>query len=250
MKHLKLTSGVAMILVSIIIILMSGASSASVAADISTETMAVCESVIGAENATLSMGAYQADDCNTSQLDEESLAAQIAQYNAQIEQYFSLENPCRDQYKVQNEYLLRDVFSEDKTYLVDGGVLDYMVSEITFDETNTVSIINMSLTCYNKWVDVGENGMFEITCCANSVDLSAQMVKEDGVWKLKEHIRYSMTDSWVPEDSMTNNEAYSSQQMEKVQAAELAATEYSDFEQALAAAKEIHVEEICPLTVE
>lgn len=255
MKHSKIIMSALMVITAVVILSVTGASSTDAANITASEVDQVCNALIEAENLGLSVGEYRADVCNTSQLSEEELQSQIDAFNAKADQYYAAESPMQG-WKEENERLLREVYKESCSYRVDGGVLDYKISDVTFDETNTVSIVCMTMVGYNKWVDVSEDGGFEITCCANPVDITAKMVKEDGRWKFQESIDYTMTDSWIPQD-MQNNEmgiaTYAmseEEQAEAAEAAELADAKYSTFEEAMAAAEQIHVEDICPLSAE
>lgn len=252
MKKSRLFMVAVLFLTAILVLTATGATDSENSVIQQNEANAVCDALIGAENVGLAMGAYRADTCNTAQLSEAELQAQIDQYNTLVDQYYSTDNPSYELDKTQNEYLLREVFQETTTYLVDGGVTDYEVQTLTFNETNTVAVVSIKMVCYNKWVDAIETGAFEITCCANTVNLTAQMVKVDESWKLQRHIEYTMIDSWVPEDVFTEPQPYSLHQAQEdaLQAGELASEEYSNFEDALSAANEIQVEEICPLSVE
>lgn len=206
------------------------------------EKRAICDALIGARNTALALGAYESDTGTTAELSSEELQAQIDQYNAQIDQYFSVDNPCYQTYKDQNAYYLRDVFAEETSYRLDGGVLDYHTRSVTIDETGSTALVDMTVISYNKWVDSNNSNRFEIICCASSVDLTAKMIQVDGAWKFQDYVEFTKTNDWSPLYSENGRK-----DPETMEAVSLMENEYSTFEDALAAANEIQVDEICPL---
>lgn len=232
-------------LISIFIILCTAAASADTAAASDAELEAMKAALVGAEEVALDMGTYTADQCSTSLLSEEEIAAQIVEYNMRVAQYLTSDNPCYESYQLQNEFLLREAYVTEVTYQVDGAVMDCMIQSITLNETGDYAVIGAVLVAYNKWVDAIGNGNYEITCCANKLHIIADLEKIDGDWKVQGYEEMNCIETWTPGDVVAG--AASTDYME---AQNLACSTYSDFQSALNAANKIDFADICPLETE
>lgn len=257
MKHSKIIAILIIAVLTISVISLTGAADVETLALTEAEADAVYEGLRGAENVGLAIGEYQSDTGTTAQLSEEELQAQIDAYNAQIDQYYALDNPCRQEYKTLNESFLRDTYVDEVSCRVDGGVLDYDVHSLVFDEARTTATVDLTRVAYNKWVNSIDNENFSIICCASVTEETAVMVKEDGVWKLLRYERYDKGDNWWPEEifyaAPDEPRAYNVQAEEPpevVEAAELADAKYTSLADALNAAEQIDVEELCPLSAD
>lgn len=255
MKHSKIVAGLIVVVLTIAVVVSMGAADAETFGVAEEEANAVYEGLIGAENVGLALGEYRSDTGTTAQLSEEELQLQIDTFNEQINRYYAVDNPCYDHYKKINEDYLRKAFVDRAFCRLEGGVLDYDVHSLTFDETKTAATVEAIILSYNKWVNQLETNNFEIICCSGTEKVTAQMVKEDGVWKLQRYVETIKLDDWIPQDALYNNtgastyslQAEESPEVEK--AAELADAEYTSFADALNAAEQINVEEVCPLSV-
>lgn len=220
------------------------------------EADAVCDALIGAENVRLGLGAYVSEDGTTANLSETELQTQINAFNDQVKRYYSVENPCYNSYQELNEDYLRNTFAEQGLYRVSGGVLDHKVHKLHFNFDRTEATLVMTMIAYNFWLEETEEHRYRIVCVADPVRITASMVKEAHVWKLKKHEEYQkLGDAWMPEQvlyeedaALTLKSGSESQQEKILEAAAIAEQEYDSFTVALNAASEINVQEICPLS--
>lgn len=258
MKKFRLI-GIAVILaITVCVLIFAGSADPSTAADMEARAIAVYNGLIGAENTRLALGGYESDTGTTGQLSESELKKQIDDYNAQVDLYYATDNPCYATYQEWNEFMLRNDFSDTVFYRQDGGVLDYDVRKLTYNDDETEATVKLTLISYNTWIEETETGRFEIRCCVGAVDLTALMVQENNDWKLLRHEEYIKLDDWIPQDSLLDDSsskiALYAMPEERLAAAKkvaaLTTTEYDNFESAKNAASQIKIEEICPFTVE
>lgn len=255
MKRYKIISTLILFTFTIIILTAVGAADNELLFATGAEADAVYEALLGAENTRLALGVYESDTGTTAELSETELQAQIDAYNAQVNQYYAVSSPCYDSYKETHASCLRDSFADMAFYRVEGGVLDYEIHSLSFDDTKTRATVEMNLVSYNNWVVETETHNYTVQCCAGEVELTALMVKEGDMWKFERHEEYHKLDNWIPQDVLNSETAeiglYSmpeAQQADVMEAANLTSTEYTSFADAIRAASQIQVEEICPFT--
>jgi hypothetical protein len=191
---------------------------------------AVCDGLVGANTVQITLGTYDPDAGTTAALSDEALQAQIDAYNEQVDRYYAMDNTCRSAYKEQNESILRKTSTDEPAYNVDSGVLDYEVHRLTMNRAKTEATVNMSATVYHKVVEA-EDHSYEVQCSVEDVELTAVMVKEEDTWKL---LRYDTFDESGDAGALQGTSS---------------GTEYADFADALAAAEQLNVAELCPVSV-
>lgn len=171
--------------------------------DYEDEINQISESLKGAIEVQLEIGAFQADNGYTTELSEEELSAFVQAYNEKVDRYYSSDNAVRESYKEHNEYLLREYYQSTLDYQVASGVLDFAVDKITTLDGNRVQV-DCRAVIWGTWVDASEEG-FYVIAPVNLETMSVVMVKESGEWKLDQILEsnvdmdYSISDAGTEE---------------------------------------------------
>lgn len=231
----------------------SALSIAFVSADASAEQMAIKQAFIKAEELEVQMGNFVSSTGKTSELSDEELDDYIDNYSQMIEQYYSLENPCREIYPQLNEELLKDVYQDEVDYTVESGVLDCIFDSIELDGDGESATIKARCTTWNKWVTENQDGLFKIGALVNEDIITAVMIKEDGQWKLKETIDIQKNFASDPIDIMNQFRNIDSQELRSLesnleQVDKICEQEFHSFAEAVETVAAIDENSINPFT--
>lgn len=224
----------------------------------SPEVEAVKEAFIGSQDIMYKNGRFESDTGKTDTLTEDEIQAYINEYNAQIDRYYAESNGCRQMYKEINEQLFREVCAEEVYYKVDGGALDCTFRNVSISENGQTATVKAVCTTWGNWVEENENGQLEVTAPIGRDTITATMIKENGLWKLRKiddiYVEFAsdvINQLEEQKDSLSTASIYSSEQTEQMEAIDeyveqTCLTEYETFDEALAVAENLDPDEINP----
>lgn len=222
------------------------------------EEESVKEAFIGSQNISDHIGQFKSENGKTDGLSEEQIQGYIDSFNAQVDRYYTQDNVCRETYKETNEQILREVAKNKVCYKVDGGVLDCTFHKVSISEDGQTAMVKATYLAWGNWVEENENHEIEVTAPVNQVDISATMLKEDDVWKLKkiDEMNVSFAEDVIYEleedqETASTASAYSEEQKQQMDSIDeyieqTYLTEYKTFDEALAVAESLNPNEINP----
>lgn len=227
-----------------------------------SEDEAIKEAFIGSQNMFQQIGHFESDNGKTDQLSDEQIQSYIDRFNTGIDTYYSLDNPSRENYKEQNERVLRERAKDVVDCKVDGGVLSCTAENIRLSEDRKSATMHVVFVEWGNWVEENEDGQIEVSAPTGQLSANVTMVKEDGKWKLRS---MNQADLLFGADAISDlqeaeqkasakgrsaTSVYSAEQQEQMQAfneyQQKTYTEYDNFSEALKAAESIDPNEINP----
>ena len=224
----------------------------------SPEAEAVKEAFIGSQDISYQIGYFESENGKTDILTEEQIQPYIDDFNRKMDQYYAESNICRQTYKETNEKILREIGKNKVEYLVNAGVRDCTFRNVSISENGQTATVKAVCTSWGNWVEENENGQLEVTAPIGRDTITATMVKEDGLWKLKQiddmyaefasDVIYQLEEQ---NDSASTASMHSSEQAEQMEAIDeyveqTCLTEYDTFDEALAVAESLDPDEINP----
>ena len=227
-----------------------------------SEDEAIKEAFIGSQNMFQQIGHFESDNGKTDQLSDEQIQGYIDRFNTGVDSYYSLDNPSRENYKEQNERVLRERAKDVVDCKVDGGVLSCTAENIRLSEDRKSATMHVVFVEWGNWVEQNEEGQIEVTAPTGQISADVTMVKEDGQWKLRS---MEQADLFFGADAISDlqeaeqkasakgrsaTSVYSAEQQEQMQAfneyQQKTYTEYDNFSEALQAAESIDPYEVNP----
>ena len=225
-----------------------------------SEDEAIKEAFISSQNMFQQIGYFESDNGKTDQLSEGQIQSYIDRFNTGIDTYYSLDNPSRENYKEQNERVLRERAKDVVNCKVDGGVLSCTAENIRLSEDRKSATMHVVFVEWGNWVEENEDGQIEVSAPTGQLSANVTMVKEDGQWKLQS---MNQADLFFGADAISDLQeaeqkadakgravVYSAEQQEQMQTfneyQQKTYTEYDNFSEALKAAESIDPNEINP----
>ena len=175
---LVLASSVALIFV----VLLTAAADATSPQDID----AIRNAIIGVEEVQVQMGTFSSEDGLTSSLSEAELEALATEFDNKVDLYYAQGTYCNEFYKWLNRDYLFRTYQTIIDNCIDGGVSQCDITNINFSEDGTEATVKATVTSWNKWVTLEEDGCYTISNPISQDFVEMKLVKEDSLWKLKE----------------------------------------------------------------
>jgi len=211
--------------------------------------------LIGAQEVQVQMGMFSSEDGTTSSLTEAELETLATNFDQKVDQYYAQDTYTNTFYK----WLNRDCLFRSHQTVVDnciaGGVTQCDITNLSLSNDGTEATVSATVTIWNKWVTMEDDGSYSISNPINQDFLKVQMVKEDGTWKLAETLSHEkgMTgydDSSMDSTTTTTKNASSvtsdpenTQDLEDIeQNKSILAQKYDTFQEAKNAVNQIDVE--------
>ena len=150
-------------------------------------------------------GVLNTDDGTNKSLTEEELQSKISSYNEIIDSAYSQNHPCYSTYKEYNEYLLRDVFTEQQDSIyVDAGVVDIRIINADINEKNETATVKYVSTLYFRSVFKKDNLYTPHVASGRNYE-EVELVKDEDSWKVEKSIELTPWDcSCYDEDEVKN----------------------------------------------
>lgn len=156
----------------------------------SQEIDEIREAVIGAKATLVQMGMFTSEDGLTSSLTEEEIEAFAAAYDQKVDRYYAQGTHCNMAYKWQNREYLFKTYQTIVDNCIAGGVSQCDITGCTISENGTEATVKATVTTWNKWVILEEDGTYSVINPVNQDFYELKMRKEDGLWKLEENISF------------------------------------------------------------
>lgn len=219
---------------------------------------AIRNAIIGAEEVQVQMGMFSSEDGLTSSLSEAELEALATEFDNKVDLYYAQDTYCNEFYKWLNRDYLFRVYQTTIDNCIAGGVSQCDITNITFSEDGTEATVKATVTTWNKWVTLEEDGQYTIfsPVCQDFVEL--KMTKEDSVWKLKETLSLDLGPRGYDPDLLTqasatannaslaqdnNSDVEKNQILSEIkQSEEILSRKYTTFQEAKTAVQQIDVE--------
>ena len=228
-------------------------------ANADSEDEAIKEAFIGSQDVALQIGYFESDNGKTDQLSEEQIQEYIDRFNTGIDTYYSLDNPSRENYKEQNERVLKERAKDVVNCKVDGGVLSCTAENIRLSEDRKSATMHVVFVEWGNWVEENEDGQIEVSAPTGQLSANVTMVKEDGQWKLQS---MNQADLFFGADAITDLQRaeqkasaegktiYNKEQQEQMRVfdeyQQKTYTEYDSFSEALKVAESIDPNTVNP----
>ena len=213
--------------------------------------------LIGAQEVQVQMGMFSSEDGTTSSLTEAELETLATNFDQKVDQYYAQDTYSNEFYK----WLNRDCLFRSHQTVVDnciaGGVTQCDITNLSLSNYGTEATVSATVTIWNKWVTMEEDGSYSISNPINQDFLEVKMVKEDGTWKLAETLSLekgmtgyddsslsidSATTSTKSASSVTSNPKNKQALEEIAQNKSILAQKYNTFQEAKNAVNQIDVE--------
>ena len=148
------------------------------------------DAIIGAKETLVQMGMYTSEDGLTSSLTEDELEAIATAYDQKVDRYYAQGTHSNTAYKWLNREYLFNTYQTVLDNCLEGGVSQCDITEINISDDGTEATVKATVTMWNKWVTLDDEGKYVATNPVNQDFMELKMVKEDGLWKLQETLSF------------------------------------------------------------
>lgn len=142
--------------------------------------------VAGAKETLVQMGMFQSEDGLTASLPQEEVQALVDQYAQKVDRYYARGTYCHTFYPWLNQDYLTRTGKTVVDNCIAGGVSRCTLDSAFLWAGGERATVRATVTMWNKWVSRDQAGAYHAALLADQDYLKLDMVKEDGLWKLRE----------------------------------------------------------------
>lgn len=200
------------------------------------------EAMIGAETTMRHLNNFPTETGRAQDLSAEEKDVYTLAYEQELAKYYASESNQRSLYSAYyRDALNREL--DEIYYKADGGVCDCKIIDLNVSKSQGTATATADLVVWSRYI-VGTEGNIYINNNIGKIRMTAELVMEDGTWKVLSVPGYEID---VDEETMSEDTWAA---IEKTESAQIRHATYSTFIEALEASKNIDMNELNPYSYE